>query len=87
MARDRQYRAPQHYGAWVGGEFFNPGSPLPAGTRRYRVVAVERAPDGLRQWRTVSHVFDVGTSIDDIDSEIAAMFQELWEEDYKIRMT
>ena len=74
-ARGASY-APKYYGAWVGGQYYNPGDKLPAGTTEYRVSAIENITGTAHGWRTVNEIFAVGTSYSEIDDAIA----ELWED-------
>lgn len=74
---DRRYRAPDYYGAWVGGQYYNPGSFLPAGTQEYRVVDIENLSGNQYGWRTVQEVFQVGTTRAEIDEAMAELFSDL----------
>lgn len=79
MARDRRARAPEYYGAWVGGEYYEPGALLPRGTTDYLVVAVENLERYEGDWKTVQEMFEVGTDIDEIEAVIGELFEAMIE--------
>lgn len=77
MAKQRRYKAPSGYGAWVGDEFFEAGQLLPAGTEQYRVVTIEFVEGLARGWRTIQEIFTVGTPVSEIEDEFESMIAEM----------
>jgi hypothetical protein len=77
-------KAPAYYGAWVEGQYYNPGERMPVGTADYvvRDVEIVESREGFRGrsdlgYRSVHAVFAVGTSLDEIEAELGEMFEEL----------
>lgn len=84
MARSGRYHAPDRYGAWVGGEYYQPGQLLPEGTTEFNVRAIENISGTEHGWRTVSLLASADIDFEELEDEFELMFAELAEE-YGIR--